>query len=302
MARVARQGEYRGFIFASLSSQGPSLDTYLDKVKSSIDNMVERSPVGKLEVVGKGFRYVKNCNWKAFMDNLDDAMHPMVTHQSVGEACSDYLKNIDLEANPELRRAAEIINPFNSSYDFFDNMGVTACRYGHGWTGGKTSIHSDYADIPGYWEVMVESYGEDKAKQILSTNRHNTIVYPSMTVKGPIQNIRIVRPLAVNKSIIEAYSFRPVGAPDKLMQRNILYSNLVNSPASMVGNDDAEMYERLQRGLLTEAQEWIDTHRFLNDDKEVEPGVRIAPGTSDLSFRNMYKAWRDCMSQEAWNG
>ena len=299
MPGVSRQGEYRGFIFASLSEEGPELETFLGEVKSSFDNMVERSPEGRLELVGKGFRYVKNSNWKAFMDNLDDAMHPMVTHQSVGEACEDYLREMGEVSDPKLKKIVEILNPFISSYEFFDEMGVTTCAYGNGWTGGESSIHSEYDEIPGYRQLLVEAYGKEKARRILSVNRHNTIVYPCMTLKGAIQNIRVVRPVSVNKSIIESYSFRPVGAPEELLQRNILYSNLVNSPASLVGNDDAEMYERLQLGLQDEAGDWMDTHRYLNRDKEVKPGVFTAPGTSDLSFRNMYKAWKEYMMQEA---
>lgn len=296
MPRVARQAEYRGFIFASLSADGPDFDAFIREIRSSFDNMIDRSPVGRLELVGKGFRYLKRSNWKAFMDNLDDAMHPMVTHQSVGDACKDYLRDVDLSQDAELNRYLEIINPFNSSYELYDRMGVTACPYGNGWTGGESSIHSDYDEIPGYRALLTDAYGAERADAILSTNRHNTIVYPSMTLKGPIQNIRVVRPVSVDCSIIEAYCFRPVGAPDEVFRRNVIYSNLVNSPASMVGNDDAEMYERLQHGLLTEAEEWIDTSRYFGREEEIRPGVRVAPGTSDLSFRNMYQAWKDYMT------
>ena len=61
---------YRGFIFASLSEDAPDLKTWLGPTATSIDNMVDRSPVGKLEVTGGALRYNHDSNWKFFVENL----------------------------------------------------------------------------------------------------------------------------------------------------------------------------------------------------------------------------------------
>ena len=44
--------------------------------------MVDRSPEGRLEVAGGVLRYLHDCNWKMFVENLNDTMHPMVAHES----------------------------------------------------------------------------------------------------------------------------------------------------------------------------------------------------------------------------
>ena len=49
---------------------------------STIDNMVDRSPQGRLEVAGGVFRYLHRCNWKMLVDNQTDTCHPMVAHES----------------------------------------------------------------------------------------------------------------------------------------------------------------------------------------------------------------------------
>tara|TARA_B100001939_G_scaffold299880_1_gene275524 strand:+ start:19749 stop:21077 length:1329 start_codon:yes stop_codon:yes gene_type:complete len=294
MKRVPRYGDYRGFVFASLSPEGPSLEEYLGHVATSIDNMIDRSPEGKLVMDGGVLKYDHTCNWKLFMDNLNDTTHPMVAHKSVGQATKKLMASMPKDTPPP--REAEIIFPFGSSYEFFDNMGVTACAYGNGYSGGKTSIHADYSEIPGYLDAMYAAYGKEKTEDILSINRHNTILYPSMTLKGAIQNIRVVRPVAVNRTIIETWHFRLVGAPDEMFQRNILYSRLINSSGSMVGPDDLECYRRIQEGVEANAGDWVDMHRNLGQDREEEPGVMRGIGTSDLSFRNMYKAWKEYMT------
>src|SRR5580704_17137211 len=104
---------------------------------------------------------------------------------------------------------------------------------------------------------MEQAYGSERARAIVGEVRHNTVYYPSLTIKGAIQAIRVARPLAVNKTLIESWTFRLVGAPDTLLQRTLLYSRLINAPTSIVGHDDLEMYERAQEGLHVDANPWV---------------------------------------------
>ena len=72
---------YRGFVFARLQP-GPGFRDYFGDSLSSIDNLADRSPEGELEIVGGCLRYLHNCNWKMFVENLNDTMHPMIVHAS----------------------------------------------------------------------------------------------------------------------------------------------------------------------------------------------------------------------------
>lgn len=298
MTRVARAESYRGFVFASLSPDAQDFRTWLGGVASSIDNMVDRSPDGALEVTGGVLRYEHDCNWKFFVENLNDMMHPMVTHQSSSLTARGVAKKEVREGAP-VPSAIEIIAPFTESYSFFDDMGVHAFDFGHGYSGGKTSIHAKYSEIPEYNRRMEAAYGKGRVAEIFSVNRHNTIFYPSATIKGAIQTMRVVRPVAVNRTIIESWTFRLKGAPDEIFQRSILYCNLINSSANLVGPDDQEAYRRQQIGLMAEGNEWVTMHRDFSKDEEIEPGHFYARGSSDLPFRNQYRAWLHYMSKGA---
>jgi hypothetical protein len=104
----------------------------------------------------------------------------------------------------------EIIAPFMSPYEFFENMGIRTWPNGHGHTGVHHSIHSDYSAVPGYFDKMVEAYGEARAKAILDENRHNTVYFPNIMIKGPIQQLRNFIPLAADKTLVESYIYRLV--------------------------------------------------------------------------------------------
>ena len=56
-------------------------------------------------------------------------------------------------------------------------------------------------------------------------------------------------PLEADRTLVESWTFRLVGAPDLLLERTLMYNRLINAPTSVVGHDDLEMYERAQDGL-----------------------------------------------------
>ncbi len=157
--------------------------------------------------------------------------------------------------------AIEQLVPFAGSYDFFDKMGERVFDNGHSYSGAHFSIHSSYAAVPDYEAAMQRAYGEARAKDILGTVRHNTVYYPSLTIKGAIQTIRVVRPIAVDKTLIESWSFRLKSAPDIFFKRNVTYTRLINSPMSVVGHDDQQCYRLIQDGLAADGNEWVSLHR-----------------------------------------
>ena len=78
---------------------------------------------------------------------------------------------------------------------------------------------------PGYFEKMVAGYGEQRAKAILDENRHNTSYFPNFTVKGPIEAIRVFKPIAPDRTLAEFWTFR------WLMRR----TNCSNAPSTTAG-------------------------------------------------------------------
>jgi benzoate/toluate 1,2-dioxygenase subunit alpha len=292
LAAVAAHN-YRGFVFAKLRGGGLGFEEYFDDSLSSLDNMIDRSPAGRLEVAGGVLRYMHNCNWKMLVENQTDTCHPMVAHESSAGTATEVWK----KAPPGTKKpaAVEIFAPFMSSYEFFEGMGIRVWPNGHGHTGVHHSIHSDYSAVPGYFEKMVAAYGENRAKAILDENRHNTVYFPNIMIKGPIQLLRLFKPISANKTLVESWTFRLVDAPDMLLQRTLTYNRLINAPTSMVGHDDLEVYERAQEGLASDANEWVNIQR-LYDASEVATPSAVTNGTTEWQMRNQFRAWSKFMT------
>ncbi|MDG1906643.1 MAG: aromatic ring-hydroxylating dioxygenase subunit alpha [Arenicella sp.] len=290
--KAFRSEQYRGFVFATLSSEMVDLKEWLGAAAITIDNLCDRAPQGEVEVAGGVLKFEHNCNWKLFTENLNDTMHPMVVHKSVVDSAKKYIATLP-EDSPN-RAEAEIIPPFGASYEVFESSGITGFAYGHHYDGGKISIHADYSVDPQYKQAMLDSYGEERTDAILSYNSHNTLYYPSVTFKSAVQNIRVVRPISVDKTIIETWSFRLKGAPESMLRRTLLYSRLINSNGSMVGADDLAVYLRAQQGMLSSASDWVEFHRNFGSDKQLDDR-RTNVGTSDLDVRTQFRAWKHYM-------
>jgi phenylpropionate dioxygenase-like ring-hydroxylating dioxygenase large terminal subunit len=293
MSPVRHVRNYRGFVFAKLTDHGPDFDTFFGESLSSIDNMVDRSPVGKLEVAGGVLRYMHNCNWKMLVENQTDTCHPMVAHESSAGTAVNVWKNAPPGSKKPM--AVEIYAPFMAPYEFFEGMGIRVWPNGHGHTGVSHSIHSDYSAVPGYFEMMVEAYGEVRAKAILDENRHNTVYFPNVMIKGPIQLLRVFKPIAADKTLVESWTFRLVGAPDMLLERTVMYNRLINAPTSVVGHDDLEMYERAQEGLHVDANQWVNLQRLYSSDEEPDV-TAVTNGTTEWQMRNQFRAWKKYMT------
>ena len=293
LAPVGDMRNYRGFVFARLSKQGPPFEDFFGDSLSSLDNMVDRSPAGRLEVAGGVLRYMHTCNWKMLVENQTDTCHPMVAHESSAGTAVDVWK----KAPPGTPKpmAVEIFAPFMSPYEFFENMGIRVWDNGHAHTGVRTSIHADYSAVPGYFDKMTAAYGEARAKAILDENRHNPVYFPNLMVKGPIQLLRLFKPISAGRTLVESWTFRLVDAPDLLLERTLMYNRLINAPTSVVGHDDLEMYERAQEGLHSNGNPWVNLQRLYSPDEAGQRNV-VINGTSEWPMRNQFRAWKTYMT------
>jgi benzoate/toluate 1,2-dioxygenase alpha subunit len=294
LTSLANVAVYRGFVFARLGATGVGFEEYFGESLSSIDNLADRSPVGRLEVVGAPLRYMHNSNWKMFIENLNDTMHPMVAHESSAGTARELWQGQPADAPKPM--VIEQFLPFVSNYEFFDKMGVKIYDNGHSYTGVNFSIHSSYSAIPEYAAQMEAAYGVERAQAILGESRHNTVYYPSLTVKGAIQTIRVVRPIAVDRTLIESFTLRLVGAPPALLERSAMYNRLINAPTSVVGHDDLYCYRAIQEGLASNGNEWVSLQRNYSDREREEGLPGTHNGTSEVSMRGQFRAWVAAMT------
>jgi phenylpropionate dioxygenase-like ring-hydroxylating dioxygenase large terminal subunit len=303
LVRVPRVEGYRGFVFASLAAHGPDLASFLGPLKASFDDMVDRAPDGELEVAGGVFRHAYRGNWKLVLENHLDGVHPAYVHGSSVWAAREAPDPGAPEKYADI--AIRQMRQNGAPEPVWESIGVWTAGYGHGFLG---DYHSDNRLVAGldnpvyadYRSRLVARHGELRANEILGVTRWNTIVYPNVSFMGQFRQLRIVHPLAVDRTVVYTYSFRMKGAPEAMFRDTIAFANVVNGTASWVLTDDLEVYERTQRGLAAAQPEWVYLGRgFGGDVAEGDGSHRGATGTSEIFIRNQFAAWLQYMTADA---
>ena len=121
------------------------------------------------------------------------------------------------------------------------------------------------------------------------------MIYGSGSPHTVFQQFRVIRPIAVDRTLIEIQTFRCKGAPAGVFKRAMLYANVINSPSSNVMPDDIELYNRCQEGNATRGGEWVRMHRYHGTDRSDADGLVAVNGTSELPMRNQFRAWKQYM-------
>lgn len=286
---------YRDFVFAKINDGGPDFRSYFGAVLGAIDNLADRSPTGTLKVEGGILRNIVHANWKMYLENINDTVHPQSAHESATQSANLLWQGQPADAPKPM--AMEQILPFGAGYDFFDRMGGRVYPHGHSMLGTNFSIHSGYAQVPAYEAALVAAHGAERTQEILQRSPQNSVLFPSLAVKSSPQAIRVIRPLAADRTLVEAWSLRAEGAPDLLFERSMTYNRLVFSPLSVVAHDDVHLFESIQQGLKAGRNDWVSLHRGF-DAAELDGGTRDVNGTNELLMRNQFRAWARFMAAD----
>jgi len=301
---VPRVRVYRGFIFASLAPRGESLEEFLGPAKASFDDLVDRAPGGELEVAGGVFKHTYQGNWKLMIENHLDGAHPAYVHASSVAVA----RNAPEPGKPGEEHYYDIavrqMRQNGAPESVWEGTGIWATPRGHGYMG---DYHDDDRLVAGLGNPVFDEYrarlaaevGEKRADQILRVTLWNTIVYPNCSFMSQFRQLRIIHPLAVDRSVVYTYSLRMPKAPERMFRDTVAFANVVNGTGSWVLTDDLEVYERIQRALGSGAMEWLYIGRGHGRDVE-EGGVRRgATGTSEVFIRAQMRAWLDYMTRDA---
>ena len=301
MVRAPRVESYRGFIFASLAKDGPNLTDHLGYMATSFDDMVDRAPDGEIEIAGGVFKHAFDGNWKLYLENLCDAAHPLFVHESSIEAAREQDDEVHTDGTGEI--AVRQMRQNGAPYKMWqEQIGIWTYPNGHSFLG---DYHDDEKLVAARRDDVFAEYiaalenrkGPEEAKRILGVTRGNSNVYPNISFMSQFRQFRVVHPIAVDRTEVCNYMFRMKGAPEKMFEDTVAFSNVTNGTGSLVLTDDLETYGRIGVGVTSGGADWIEVGRgYQTDSPDEHGGKQGKDSTSEVYIRNMYDAWLDYMT------
>ncbi len=298
LARAPRTGDYRGFVFASLAERGPSFEDHIGPMKGNIDDLVDRAPDGALSLDAGMHRYVYHGNWKLQVENVLDSYHVPFGHASTVNK-----QGVQFARREGDQKGAAVVETEKkqTAASWKDRKSFTAGN-GHGWT-SNTALDEGKRSSPvfdEYKRVLAEKAGAERAAEILTPRLHNSLIYPNMSIMGLNIHVRVIKPIAVDRTEVNIYPIRLSGAPAEMNSANIRLLNVTHSAASFVQTDDLESFVRAQKGLQSHLTDWVDISRGLGaEEPDTATNATRGLATHEMVVRAQYKAWLGYMHEAA---
>ncbi len=288
-----RTETYRGFIFGNLAGEAASaLEEFLGHMKSTIDDLVDRSPTGQIEVGKYQLRHYYRANWKMTFENLNDTIHPGFAHSASVISAKAVMAEVGRD---NIVPTVGMMLANGKPIQFFQDLDMITTPGGHSYIGGHMGADYTPDTADAYTRSLIDYHGEAKAKEVLSVDRHLMLLYPSSFWHARYQTIRIMRPVRHDLTEMIGFTFKLVGAPDEAHVNAIEYCTGANSAASPVIADDLEIYERCLLGNEYDSREWVPMSRGMGEDRERSNRLTRTPATSEAFIRNQFAAWADYM-------
>ncbi|KTT42892.1 anthranilate 1,2-dioxygenase [Pseudomonas oryzihabitans] len=284
--KKARVESYKGFVFVSLDVTGTdSLEEFLGDAKVFFDMMVLQSSTGQLEVLKGKSSYTYDGNWKLQNENGLDGYHVSTVHYN-------YVATVQHRQQVNLEKGLVA----NSTLDY-SKLGAGDKETDDGWFAfhnGHSVLFSDMpnpAVRPGYTTIMprlVSEYGQEKAEWMMHRLR-NLNIYPSMFFLDQISSqLRIIRPIAWNKTEIHSFCLGVTGESDADRENRIRQFEDFFNVSGLGTPDDLVEFREAQRGFQARLERWSDISR--GSEKWVEGPTRnsetlgIAPAMTGTEF------------------
>jgi len=249
LKKVARFESYRGFLFGSLNDDVKPLSEFLGEATKIIDMIVDQSPEG-LEVLRGASTYTYDANWKLQTENGADGYHVSSVHWNYA-ATTNHRKQSEAGDNVKAMDAGSWAKQGGGFYSF---------EHGHMllWT-----KWSNPEDRPAYAirDELVQKFGQARADWMINHSR-NLCLYPNVYLMDQFgSQIRVLRPIAVDKTEVTIYCIAPKGESAEARTRRVRqYEDFFNA-TGMATPDDLEEFRACQQGYAGIALPWNDMCR-----------------------------------------
>ena len=291
MMQLPRVDSYGGFVFASLSADGPDFMTFMGPAKEGIDEVLARSPEGELELVGGCHRYEYRGNWKCQIENNTDNYHAIASHASTIHA-----DGTQFSRRPG-RQGDRVPFLDENGNQLVLELGVIVYPNGH--TAGVSAFPDEQVGgiMEDYRTSLMGKYGGDakKVRAALHQKVHSMTLFPTFDLLTVQNSLRVIVPKAVDHTEIRIFPIRMKGAPEELFAEHVRLVGLTHSATSFVQGDDLESFRRVQEGVGVKANEWILLARGLKREEWDNRGIGTGVRSTEIGNRHQFRAWAELM-------
>ena len=265
LARIARLESYRGILFGSLNPDVPPLKDHLGDARAFLDLVVDQSEEG-LELVPGRVSYTYDANWKMQLENCLDGYHVTSAHAS-------YLRILERRAKEQRADAPRSVFEYKGWEDPNAALGSFSFREGHSALWSSQPVSSAHPLFERR-EELERRVGPVRTRWMF--NARNLSIFPNVQfAENAALQIRIMRPLAVDKTEMTTYALAPKGESAEARRKRLRQYEDFFNPSGFATPDDNVSYEDCQKGAAARLVRWSDAY--------VRGATARMPGPNELA-------------------
>jgi phenylpropionate dioxygenase-like ring-hydroxylating dioxygenase large terminal subunit len=305
LRKAAKVESYKGFYFATLDPDAPSLYDYLGEVgRIGIDQMTAHGEIVAVDGVQKN---VIDCNWKIAVDNLFDWYHVNISHRSATKVGFVH---------------ASVMQPMQQM--------VMLGEYGHAISGPMISeeqqaeldklsdeerVALDLLSLPERAKLAprITERRPIRSKQMkevmgpvgVRAMGHPNI-FPNLWISTRALQLSLRLPRGPQQTEIWWFTFLPKDYSEE--QRRMAMKFMVHSfgPAGMLEQDDGENWTYSTKGAIGRVARRTpqNLQMALGEDEMLEDPSgqkRIETRVNEHSQRWLYRCWAEWLQAETWD-
>ena len=277
---------YNGMIFATYRDDIEPLAEFLGPARKWIDLFMKQGAGFGVKTIGE-HRFRFPGNWKIQLENTTDAYHFPIVHKT-------FLDSLDADTE-----------------NVFDVLGQG------GWIEDLGNGHSvmvmipDLVDLEENLDAPIPERFEELAQELREEGHDEATVHRVVRAVGgsgfnlnlfpnvacSMAFFRVLRPVAVDETEIMHVAIGMDGGPAAGNRMRLRLHEHFQGPMGFGTPDDAEGWERVQRGARAGEDLWILLNRGVEaPEGRAEPGHEAGDVSAETGMRAAYQMWKRMMT------
>lgn len=281
-----RTESYNGMIFATFRDDMMPLEEYLGPARKWMDLFMKQGAGFGVKTLGE-HRFRFPGNWKIQLENTTDAYHFPIVHKTFLTSLDEETENLmDVLGQggwiEDLGNGHSVMVMIPDLVDLDDNL--------------DAPIPERFAALAA--ELVAEGYPDDQVRRIVRAvggSGFNLNMFPNIACSMAF--FRVLRPVSVEETEVQHIAIGMDGGPQAGNRARLRLHEHFQGPMGFGTPDDAEGWERVQRGAQAGEDLWIMLNRGMAPSPDAPP---TSHNTGDVSaetgMRAAYGMWKRMMS------
>jgi phenylpropionate dioxygenase-like ring-hydroxylating dioxygenase large terminal subunit len=277
---------YNGMIFATFNKEAEPLETFLGSARKWIDLFMKQGAGFGVKTLGEHkFRFPGN--WKIQLENTTDAYHFPIVHKTFLDSLDEDTGNVfDVLGQggwvEDLGNGHSVMVMIPDLIDLDDNL--------------DAPIPERFAELGA--ELRAEGHDDATVRKVVRAvggSGFNLNLFPNVACSMAF--FRVLRPVTVDETEIMHVAIGMDGGPAAGNRMRLRLHEHFQGPMGFGTPDDAEGWERVQRGAAAGSDLWIMLNRGVEAPEGVaEVGHNAGDVSAETGMRAAYQQWKRMMS------